>query len=261
MDVGHYVKIAAEISEKSNGEIVGTQAMGYNETGFAIFARQHGESLYTEDGKLGFSKKTLEKWFQYTVDLLESGAQPGASESVEIEAGGPDQSVLATNKGAMAHFWTNQLGAISASSGREIELLRYPGETEHERTGMYFKPAMYYSISAGTEHPEEAAKFVDFLLNSEEAAAILLADRGLPANVEVRESIVDALPEADRRSAEFLAEIEGTIVDGNPPPPIGAGQVVDIIKRINDDLMFGRLTPAEAADRFIKEVEDATKAS
>ncbi len=176
-----YVKIAAEISEKSNGEIVGTQAMGYNETGFAIFA-----------------------------------------ESVEIEAGGPDQSVLATNKGAMAHFWTNQLGAISASSGREIELLRYPGETEHERTGMYFKPAMYYSISAGTEHPEEAAKFVDFLLNSEEAAAILLADRGLPANVEVRESIVDALPEADRRSAEFLAEIEGTIVDGNPPPPIGA---------------------------------------
>ena len=256
-----YVKIAAEISEKSNGEIVGTQAMGYNETGFAIFARQHGESLYTEDGKLGFSKKTLEKWFQYTVDLLESGAQPGASESVEIEAGGPDQSVLATNKGAMAHFWTNQLGAISASSGREIELLRYPGETEHERTGMYFKPAMYYSISAGTEHPEEAAKFVDFLLNSEEAAAVLLADRGLPANVEVRDSIVDSLPEADKRSAEFLAEIEGTIVDGNPPPPIGAGQVVDIIKRINDDLMFGEITPAEAADRFVKEVEDATGAA
>ncbi|GAA3991185.1 carbohydrate ABC transporter substrate-binding protein [Thermobifida alba] len=256
-----YVDIATRISEKSGGEIVGTQSMGYNETGFAIFARQHGESLYNEDGSLGFSKGTLEKWFQYTVDLLESGGQPGASESVEIEAGGPDQSVLSTNTGAMAHFWTNQLGAISSASGRDIQLLRYPGETENDRTGMYFKPAMFYSVSADSDHPEEAAKFVDFLLNSEEAAAVLLADRGLPANVEVRDSIVDSLPEADKRSAEFLAEIEGTIVDGNPPPPIGAGQVVDIIKRINDDLMFGEITPAEAADRFVKEVEDATGAA
>ncbi|MEY9212809.1 carbohydrate ABC transporter substrate-binding protein [Thermobifida halotolerans] len=253
-----YVDIAAEISEKSDGEIVGTQSMGYNESGFAIFARQRGESLYNEDGSLGFSKETLEAWFQYTLDLMESGGQPGASESVEIEAGGPDQSVLSTNTGAMAHFWTNQLGAISSASGRDIQLLRYPGETEHDRTGMYFKPAMFYSVSADTEHPEEAAKFVDFLLNSEEAAAILLADRGLPANVSVRESIVDSLPEADARSAEFLSEIEDTIVDGNPPPPIGAGQVVDIIKRINDDLMFGEITPSEAADRFIEEVEAAT---
>src|SRR5690606_22056995 len=196
-----------------------------------------------------------------TVDLLESGGQPGASESVEIEAGGPDQSVLSTNTGAMAHFWTNQLGAISSASGRDIQLLRYPGETENDRTGMYFKPAMFYSVSADSDHPEEAAKFVDFLLNSEEAAAVLLADRGLPANVEVRDSIVDSLPEADKRSAEFLAAIEGTIVDGNPPPPIGAGQAVDLIKRLNDDLTSGEITPAEAPDRFVKQVEDATGAA
>jgi multiple sugar transport system substrate-binding protein len=47
-------------------------------------------------------------------------------------------------------------------------------------------------------------------------------------------------------------------VDGNPPPPIGAGQVVDITKRVTEDLTFGNLTPAEAAEQFISEVEAAT---
>ncbi|WP_026122214.1 ABC transporter substrate-binding protein [Nocardiopsis halotolerans] len=253
-----YVEIATQISEATDGEIVGTQSMAYNESGFQIFARQRGENLYNEDGSLGFSQETMEEWYSITEELLENGAQPSAAESVEIEAGGPDQSVLSTNQGAMAHFWTNQLGGISASSGGDIELLRYPGETTNERTGMYFKPAMFYSVSADTEHPEEAARFVDFLLNSEEAAELILADRGLPANVEVREQILGSLPDADARSAEFLAEIEDTIVDGNPPPPIGAGQVVDIIARVTDDMAFGEIGPDQAAERFMSEVEEAT---
>ncbi|MFD6948587.1 sugar-binding protein [Nocardiopsis sp. TSRI0078] len=256
-----YVEISAQITEATDGELVGTQSMSYNESGFQIFARQRGENLYNEDGSLGFSKETLEEWFSITEELLENGGQPSAAESVEIEAGGPDQSVLSTGQGAMAHFWTNQLGGISESADSDIELLRYPGETSNERTGMYFKPAMFYSISAGTEHPEEAARFVDFLLNSNEAAELVLADRGLPANVDVREHILGSLPEADARSAEFLSEIEDTIVDGNPPPPIGAGEVVNITKRVSEEMAFGELTPAEAAEQFMSEVNEATGGS
>ena len=256
-----YVEISEQISEAGGGEVVGTQSMSYNESGFQIFARQHGENLYAEDGSLGFSQETMAEWFGITEQLLENGGQPGAAESVEIEGGGPDQSVLSTNQGAMAHFWTNQLGGISESSGREIELLRYPGESEGERTGMYFKPAMFYSVAASSEHPEEAARFVDFMLNTNAAAELTLADLGLPANVDVRAHILNSLPEADARSAVFLSDIEGTIVDGNPPPPIGAGQVVEITKRVTDDMAFGNLTPEEAAEQFMSEVEAATGGS
>ena len=253
-----YVEIAAQISEATDGEVVGTQSMSYNESGFQIFARQHGENLYDEDGELAFSPETLAEWFRITEDLLESGGQPGASQSVEIEAGGPDQSVLATNTGAMAHFWSNQLGGLTASSDRDLELLRYPGESENERTGMYFKPAMFYSVSAGTDHPQEAARFVDFMLNDNQAAELILADLGLPANIDVRAHILSSLPEADERSAIFLSDVEGDIVDGNPPPPIGAGEVVEITKRVSDELAFGNITPEEAAEQFIAEVESAT---
>lgn len=254
-----YIDTAVEITEATDGEIAGSQSMGYNENTFTIFARQRGESLYAEDGTLGFGQETLEEWFGLVARMQEEDATPSPSESVEIEAGGPDQSVLSTGRGAMAHFWSNQLAAISAASEGDVELLRYPGETANERTGMFFKPAMYYSVSSGTEHPEEAAAFVDFLLNDVDAGRMILADRGLPANTEVRGAVVDELTDADARSAEFVEELRPDIVDGPPPPPIGAGDVVEIIKRITDDVQFGEITPEEASERFIDEVEAATR--
>jgi multiple sugar transport system substrate-binding protein len=251
-----YIETSVEISEATDGEIVGTQGMT-NENAFHVFTRQHGENLYDDEGNLAFSAQTLADWYAITERLLEGGGQPSATEGVEIAAGGPDQSVLATNTGATAYFWTNQLGAITEAAGRDIELLRFPGETEHQRTGMYFKPAMYYSVSAGSDHPEEAARFVDFMLNSTEAAQVVLSDLGLPANLEVREAIAGDLPPADERGAAFLAEVEGEIVDGNPPPPIGSGEIVTINERVYQELVFGNLTAEQAAERFIEELEAA----
>ncbi|MEU3309388.1 ABC transporter substrate-binding protein [Nocardiopsis sp. NPDC006832] len=251
-----YVEISIEISAATDGEIVGTQGLT-NENAFHIFVRQHGENLFDEDGEVAFSEQTLRAWYELTDRLLEGGGQPDASQSVEIAAGGPDQSVLATNTGATAHFWSNQLGAIVQASGRDIELLRFPGETENERTGTYFKPAMYYAVSAGTDHPQESARFVDFLLNSDAAGEIVLADLGLPANTEVREHIMSDLPEAETRGADFLADIEDEVVDGNPPPPVGSGEIVDINRRAYQEFSFGNLTASEAAEQFVSELRSA----
>ena len=249
-----FVEISAGISEATDGELVGTQSIT-NEQGFQIFARQHGENLYDENGDLAFSQDTLTDWYAITEELVDTGGQPGAAESVEIAAGGPEQSVLATNRGAMGMHWVNQIGAMSAAADRELEILRMPGETENERTGMFYKPSTYYTVSAGSEHPEEAAAFVDFLINSQEAADLVQMDLGLPSNLETRESITPGLSETDLAVAEFLTGLEDTIVDGNPPPPIGAGEVVNINNRVAQDMNFGELTPEEASARFISEVE------
>jgi multiple sugar transport system substrate-binding protein len=249
-----FVEVSAEISDATGGEIVGTQSIT-NEQGFQIFARQHGENLYGEDGGLAFSQDTLTAWYRITEELRDSGGQPSPTESVEIAAGGPEQSVLATNRGAMGMHWINQIGAISEAADRELEILRMPGETENERTGMFYKPGTYYTVSAGSEHPEEAARFVDFVLNSQEAADLVQMDLGLPSNLETRERVMADLGETDRAVADFLIGLEESIVDGNPPPPIGAGEVVDINNRVAQDMTFGELTAEEASARFISEVE------
>jgi multiple sugar transport system substrate-binding protein len=123
---------------------------------------------------------------------------------------------------------------------------------------MYLKAAMSWSISAGTDHPEEAAMFVDFLLNSTDAGEKLLNDRGVPANLQVREHIAPMLDGAEAQVVEFMAELAPTLGTPPPPPPTGAGEVVDITQRIYEQVLFGDLTTAEAADQYISEVQTAT---
>ncbi|NUU16607.1 extracellular solute-binding protein [Cellulomonas humilata] len=252
-----YVEIADQISAATGKAVYGAQDYGFNEPGFSIYARQRGESLYTEDGKLGYDDKTIAEWWQHSLDLQEGGGQPDAATTVEVDAGGPELSLVATGKGAMAWFWTNQLTAITNASGKELKLLRVPGESEEDRTGMYFKPAMFYSVSAKSEHPEESALLIDFLLNDPIAGEIILSDRGLPANTDVRAAVEDKFSATDKQAAEFLAGLEGEIVDGPAVPPVGAGQVAEITRRINQEVLFGRMTPADAAKQYRLEVESA----
>jgi multiple sugar transport system substrate-binding protein len=253
-----YLDLSVAISDAGGGDYFGAQAFGTNEALFNIYARQRGEALYNPDGTLGFTPATLAEFWQLAIDQTGQGGTPPPDETMEIGATGPDQSLLATNRGAFGTWWTNQLGGLAEASGRELTLLRQPGETGGQRPGMYFKPAMSWSISANTEHPEEAAMFVDFLLNSNEAGELLLTDRGLPANLEVRAHVTSLLEGADVQVAEFMTEIQPTLVDPPPAPPQGAGEVVDIMQRIYEQVLFEQITPAEAADQFITEVEGVT---
>lgn len=249
-----YVDIAGKIAKGAGDGVWGAQDYGFNEAGLNVLARQKGETLYNEDGTLGVSKETVAEFFQTSLDLMANGGQPDASRSVEYQNAGPEGSLLGTNAGAMGVWWSNQLGALSDASGHDLELLRLPGESEFERTGMYFKPAMYYSISAKTEHPEESAKLVDFLLNDPEVAKLQLTDRGLPANLTVREAILPDLTAADQKVADFMAALEPEIVDNPAVPPNGANEIQDIMIRINTEVLFERMTPDEAADAFLQDV-------
>jgi len=252
-----YVETANEISAKTGKAIYGAQDYGFNEPGFSIFARQRGQSLYADGGGIGFKESTLAEWWQYSLDLQQGGGEPDAAKTVEVDAGGPEQSLVGTGQGAMAWFWTNQLTAITKASGKELKLLRVPGEDEHKRTGMYFKPAMFYSVSAKSKHPKEAALLVDFLLNDPAAGEILLSDRGLPANTEVRAAVTDKFNPTDKQAADFLAGLQDDIVDGPVVPPVGAGDVAEITKRLNQEVLFGRLSPKDAAKQYVTEVESA----
>ncbi|WP_083931996.1 ABC transporter substrate-binding protein [Nocardiopsis salina] len=255
-----YAETAAEITEATDGEVYGTQSPA-NENVFQVYARQHGENLFDEDGDTAYSDTTLTSWYEFNERLVDEGVQPSASRSVELTAAGPEQSLVGLNEGAMAFFWSNQLVAIEAAAGRDLELLRMPGETEHERTGLFYKPGIYYSVAAGSDHPEEAGQFVDHLLNDPAAAEVTQGEMGIPPNLEVRDTIADDLGEADTKAAEFIDAIEDSVIDGNPPQPVGAGEVVDINLRVIEALGFGDITPDQASEQFTSEVQDATEPS
>ena len=253
-----YAEVTAGISANGGDGVYGTQEYGFIEPDLSIWARQHGQSLWTADGEIGFTAELMAERWQMSLDLVDAAAAPPATESLELEAGGPEQSLVATNRGGLSMYWSNQLEAISGASGQELQLLRYPGETEFERTGLFLKPAMALSMYADSEYPEAAATFIDWMLNSPDAGAIILTDRGLPANGAVRESIADQLSPAEQQAADFVAAVGEDVVDAPAPPPVGAGEVAALLSRLNEQVMFGQMDPMTAAEQFITEATAIT---
>jgi len=250
-----YRDLAAKIGKDSGGKVFGT-TYGVNEAYLIIWLRQQGEQLYTADGKLGYRPETLSAFFAELKALMAAGAGPTAEQAVEESGASLEQSAFGTNRAAMTWSWTNQLGSLEQTTGSDLVQLRAPSRTGNAAdNGMYYKPSMFWSLSARTARPEQAITFLDFLINDAEAAKILLVDRGAPINSATRPAIEEALRPVDLESLRFLDGLADTIKDAPPVPPVGASDVQNVLSRYVSEVFFGRLAPDAAADQFTTEVQ------
>jgi len=247
-----YVDIANEITQNSSKGIYGTSDYSYNETGFQVYLRQHGQDLYSEDGSLGYDDSLLEEWFQRSLDLQNEGGQPPADESVGLDL---LDSPIAKGQAAMSFTWSAQLGPLSEASGSKLVLLKAPGDAPV--AGMYFKPGMYVSVSAKSDHADAANKLVDFFVNTPEVGELFLTELGLPGNSEVRDAVVPKLSEADKAGADFVTGLSDHITSSPNTMPNGAGDIAAIMQRVNSEVLFEQITPAEGAAKFRDEAESA----
>lgn len=253
------VDTAAQVTQATGGTAWGMQAMGLNggDTNFEVYAREHGEALFDEEGDIGFTQETLVDWWNIEKQASEAGAEPPPSTTVEVFNGGVDQALVATGRGASGFWWTNELPALTAGAGRELQFLQFPTEEGDGQTGMYLKPAMFWAISSSCESPQEAALLIDWLINSEDAVDIVKADRGLPVNIELRDQIAPQLDAAGQAAVAFVEEITPDLQDPPALPPQGAGEVQSVLQRYTEQILFDQITVEEAAEQFMTEVESA----
>ncbi|SEG61349.1 multiple sugar transport system substrate-binding protein [Nonomuraea solani] len=246
-----WAALAAKVTAESGGKVYGTQ-QAFNPAFLQIFAAQRGEVFYNGN-KLGVSPDTLKAWWAIMQELIKSKGSPDAAKSAEVGAQSVDQSLFATGNGAMGMWWSNQLGAINKASGKEVDLLRMPKIEGATTGGMFLQPAMFYTASAKSERSAEAAKFIDFMINDPEAGQIILSDRGLPASSKVLAAVKDKLPPSDQKTLAFLDKVKGELADPPAAPPKGASAMEDILTRYSEEVLFGRMTPDDAAQKFITE--------
>ncbi|MGP0225128.1 ABC transporter substrate-binding protein [Paenarthrobacter sp. NCHU4564] len=252
-----YDKIAAEITAKSGGNVYGSGSLSLDAQA-NLWLRQHGKALFNGEGKLGFEESDLREWFDYQAKLRDSKAVPPASVMTEDASASVDQQGLATNRFAMAFYWSNQLGALSKASGQNLEILRPPSTKGNAADAeQYYKSSQFWSASSRSKHPAEAQKLIDFLVNSTKAGEISLADRGIPANSEVRTAITSKLSPADAATAKFIDEISSELGDAVPVPPAGSSAVTEVLTRYTAEVHFQRMSPADAAKKAFEEAKSS----
>lgn len=256
-----YKEMAVKVSQAGSGGVYGTVPFGFEDGGLKNWARQNGEELYSEDGDVAISEDVLSGWYEFILELVQDGAAPAASDIVERQAGGLAESFTATNQTATQPWWNTQLTALNDASGSQLKIFRVPTIEGGADGSAYYKPGMYWSISARSEHPAEAALFVDWLSNSEEAAEVLLTERGVPANEKLRAHIEPLLSDADKEVVAFLDDLADDIGDAPNVTPAGGSAIEALLKQYTEQVLFEKLTPQEAAKGFIKDLQAAIDAA
>jgi pectin-derived oligosaccharide transport system substrate-binding protein len=252
--------ISEQITKASGGEVAGFQGWGFDAAGPNIWARQNGGSLYNSKGDVAIKPAVLASYWQYILDLTDKGATAPASTIIERQSAGLTGSGMATNKVAFAPFWATQLTSLAAASGQHLSILQIPGEAKADDPGLYFKPGMYWTVSARSKHPAEAAAFANFISNNNDAGKINGTERGIPSNSAVRAAITPDLSATDKAAVEYLDGIKV-----GPAPlvtPAGASSIETILARYTQQVLFKQATPKQAAAAFIKELQgeiDAAK--
>lgn len=252
-----YYRVSKEVSDNLDG-VSGSDYGNSADGSLRVWLRQQGESLYndTNDG-VGYTPEAAESWFEHLVKVRDEAGGATPSEWTEAQAGTFESQSFPTNKTAMSWYWSNQLEVLRTSSGSDIRMLRAPSQTGNEAdNGMYYKASMYWSISSQSENQDAAADFVNYLANNEEPAKRMLVDRGVPVNPDMAAAVRPELGEADQAVVDFLEEIEPNVATSPSPSPVGAGGVQDVILRYDSEVLFGTLTPAEAAEQMTAEIEN-----
>jgi multiple sugar transport system substrate-binding protein len=251
------MEISAEVAAKANVPYGAASIFGQDGP-FGTWLRQNGKELFTPDG-LGFEVADAEAWFEMMVKW-EKAKAIGTAQQISEEGIGPsakplDQSASVVGKAAMQTSNTNQLEAINAASGEKMRMLRFPSLAGRatERKAWY-KASMLWSASARTKNPEAAVAWINWFVNSTEAADIDRAERGIPANAEIQEFVRPKLSEAQQTVAKFIAEIEPEVAATPIAPPPGGGTIAEVMFRNMTNVLFGRASVAEGAKGFVDEL-------
>jgi multiple sugar transport system substrate-binding protein len=252
------IEVGAEAASKA-GVPFGVSALLNSDTLFGTFVRQHGKNLFTPDG-LGFEAAEAQAWY----DLLVKGVKAkafGTPEQMTEELAKPlDQSAIVVGTAAMQYQNSNQLLAVSNAAGQKIEMLRPPSLAGKatERRGWY-KASMLWSASAKTKNPEAAIAWINWYADNPEAAGIDLAERGIPANAEVLAAVKSKFSPEQQVVAKFISDIKTEV--GNTPiaPPPGGGTIAELLSRHGTDVIYGRTSSAEGAQKFVDELKSNLK--
>ncbi|OEU87284.1 sugar ABC transporter substrate-binding protein [Streptomyces abyssalis] len=232
----------------------GTYAMtdpGAAEDQFEIWLRGRGKQLYGKDGQVAFSAGDLARWWTFTSKLRKEGLVSPATDTTQMSGSVEDTPM--GRKLSVAEFnWDAPSAGYEAMYGDRLAIA--PTPTGEDGTfGQYYKPSMLLGISAGSEHPREAAQFIDFLLNSDKAADILGVDRGTPVNSRQRSRVLSSVTGFQKQVARLQTSLRGKLDPPPAAPPRGDNGLQSTFQRDYDQVSFEKLTPREAAENFLTE--------
>lgn len=172
------------------------------------FSIAQTESFFDGDGEVTFDSDEVVDHVAAIAELYKTATPEG-----DLTAGYSEMvNGFAEGKIAMMHHDLFSAGLLAESLGDKVDAIPLPipdGASAHTQL---MSGVSTYGIFAGTEHPEEAWKFVEFLLSAEANSALMESVGSIPASIEAGQDSWTQSQPGVRVAVELLNDPETTTV-------------------------------------------------
>ena len=215
----------------------------------AYYEQTKGESVFDENGICQLDVDEIAYILEFYKRLID--------EKVLIPIDQFDRNLLSTGELAGAIFWISDIDNYCSSiaeTGTPALGKYLVNKAGNDVSGWYKKPATLYAISAGSEHPDAAARLLNYLVNDPKMAVLQSTEKGIPVSTYALKAIED----------EGL--LEGYSVDANNQmieagdslkimiPAMEDDSVIEIFKTNADAYIYDKVTLEEAAQKIHDEI-------
>lgn len=212
-----------------------------------------GYDLVRDDYTISPNQQQVEQVFNYIRQLVETRTVPPFEEHVPYELVFADQTPGWVNQRyAISFTSSSHIPTIKNASNFELGVARYPIFPNAANPGLITAPTMMMTLNARSRHLDQAVNFVNWFINDEEAIRILGDTRGLPANERARNILMN-----DGVADPLIVRLVESSVPFTGGPEGALSQNQEVIKLIDEYVHmvgYGRLTPAAAAERFMRDL-------
>ncbi|SFC84504.1 ABC transporter substrate-binding protein [Streptomyces aidingensis] len=258
-DIGswdEYTALYAEIAEAGADRDPAVYASADHTGTFWLFLQwliQQDIDPFTEDGGLNFTKDDMAAWLETTAEVREAGDAFPIERVVQLEPVTPFSAV----ETATEFHWDNFLASYVGESGVEtLELMPLPSGPDGAKH-QFFKPTMQLAVGANSDHPEEAAKLIDFLVNSPEAGEIFGTNLGVPSTQAQRDALTleEGSVDAKVMAYEAMVAEQGHVSEVAPLPIEGFGSIEEEYRTLHQEFAYGEMSVQDFVDRWFAEAE------
>lgn len=223
-----------------------------------VYTQQKTGRVFLDmDGNLGFTESDFKTALDFFVQLEENNVIRKIKERIDSDGADALYQSPAFINGKIAGVfeWGSSIGKYeSVLTENTLEAGEYLSDENGNKYGWMIKPSLMYAISADTEHPDEAAEFLNFLISDKECAEILGTTRGIPTNKNICQFMEEnkLLSGVSYNSTEMLNNISPVIVS----PYMDLKQIKEYCNRALENVSYGKSTTEEAANELYNSISE-----
>lgn len=248
-----FKSVANDLSTKLGDGFYGVYDLSGNKSTLGDYLAGEGIQIY-KDGKIDFTKEDMVKWFEMWDELRKSGAIITPEMQVANNPDAADKSLVVKGQVVMQQASASQIFGYQQLTQDTLALLTSPQGSLG--TGMIPPPSgQFMTVYAKSAHPEEAAMFIDFMINDEEAATVLANTRGVPPSAAIRDLLAAQASPVDKVLYDYISL--STEVASNFEYEIFPldNEFINLLRLTSEQIAFGQMPIDKAVDQFMVEVD------